>query len=122
MTKSAFQLLVAIAFISSVRADAAPACSPAQLQALESAAANVAGILAACERDTGFRLFPFTELPATTEQHNHVCLGRSCPTAISSLQDANLPDCVLSAVKGTTGVTLTPAAFLERVCKVAADH
>lgn len=103
--------LAALPSSAAAAATPATACTPAQLQAIASAAASAAGILAACERDTGFRLFPFAALPESSEQQRHVCLGRSCPTAISNLQDADLPECLVAG-------NLTPAAFLESVCKM----
>lgn len=137
-------LLIAAAVLSSAHADVrspttpattigasiAADCTVAELKTIARVADTFGGILAACQRDTGFRLVPFATYPRGDLQLR-VCFGRSCPTAISSLQDAKLPNCLLAIhddntnnhnndtndrLNNSAAKTTTPAAYLKAVC------
>ncbi|KAF1317635.1 Elicitin, partial [Globisporangium splendens] len=108
--KSCFALaLLVVAF---ARANAVSDCTPEELATIATAVDKQGGILHTCELDTGYTLFPFGEYP-TGDVQRHVCIGRSCPTAISNLIEAKLPDCLIP-VNGSAPVTA--ADFLKNVC------
>ena len=94
---------------------AASACTPDELEAISAAVVAQSGIIRTCELDTGYTLFPFSTYP-TGDQQKHVCMGRSCPTAISNLNGPKLPECLI-AVDGSALVTV--ADFLKNICVFA---
>ncbi|GAB9463002.1 Elicitin [Globisporangium polare] len=113
----ALALLAALTMPSSVSAGASVPCTTAELEHIAKTAEAQGGIIHACQMDTGFKLYPFEELPTDGDQQRHVCSGRSCPTAISNLQEAKLPDCLM-ALRGDSKQQATPAEFLKSLCTV----
>lgn len=110
-------LLAALAMVPTVSAGAVTKCTSVELQQIAKAADAQGGIIHACELDTGFKLFPFAQLPIGDDQQRRVCSGRSCPTAISNLQDASLPACLVAIGSGRDSKQqTTPAEFLDSLC------
>lgn len=113
---SVLALLATLAMPSFVSAGAPVACTSSELEHITKMVAAQGGIIHACQTDTGFKLYPFADLPAGDDQQRHVCSGRSCPTLISNLKEVNLPECLIAVESGSDSQKVTPAEFLDSLC------
>lgn len=111
----ALAFVAALAMPPSVSASASVACTSVELEHIAKTAEAQGGIIHACELDTGFKLYPFATVPIGEDQRRRVCNGRSCPTAISNLQEAKLPACLMT-LGGDNKQQTTPDEFLKSLC------